>query len=262
MAACFAYELRRQREARGLSQAALAKELYVTRSAIESYENQRNRPDEKFAKQCDGFFGTGLLFQALWFHARREHLNEWLQEYIGHESEATQVHSYQSLYIPGVCQTEAYMRAGAHEKGAAGEEVIAGRLARREILTKNDAPFFFSVVDEAAIRRPVGGPKVMCEQHQHLLDMTGLPNVTIQVVPERTGWYSGLNGALVLLTKADGSRMGYVEAQLGGRLIEDPHEVTGLGVMFDQIRAKAMSEEDSRALIRRIMERMGDDPVA
>jgi transcriptional regulator with XRE-family HTH domain len=262
MADCFAYELRRQRQARGLSQDSLAKELYVTRSTVQAYESVRNRPDEEFAKRCDTFFGTGQLFQALWFHSRREHLNEWFEEYKGHELESTQIHSYQPLNIPGLLQTEDYMRAGAKDKGAEAEAVVADRLLRREILTKENAPFFFAVIDEAAIRRPVGGWRVLCEQLEHVLEMSELPNVSIQVVPETTGWYSGLDGALVLLTKRNGARVGYVEAQFGGRLIEDPAEVTGLGILFDQIRGKATSEEASLALIRSTLERMGDDRVA
>jgi len=76
------------------------------------------------------------------------------------------------------------------------------------------------------------------------------------------GWYFGLDGAIVLLTKPDGSRVGFVEAHLGGRLVEDPSEVARLGLLFDQIRGKALSEEASHALIRTTMETMSDDQVA
>jgi hypothetical protein len=82
------------------------------------------------------------------------------------------------------------------------------------------------------------------------------------VVELSGGWYFGLSGAIVVLTKPDACRVGYVEANFGGRLIEDPCEVVRLGLRFDQIRGRALSEADSRALIRTAMETMSDDQVA
>lgn len=263
MRALLAYTIRLFREQRGLSQDQLAKELYATRASIQAYESQRNRPDEDFCKRLDDYFGTGELFQGLWHHARREHLHEWFEAYIAHDNEATQIRTFQPMNIPGPLQTEGYMRAGEVARAKDAEEVSAGRLARRDRLTKDeDAPVFFAVLDESALSRSVGGAAVMKEQLQFLLDMGELPNVTIQVVRERTGWYDGFDGAMVLLTKFDGGSVGYVEAQFGGRLIEDRAEVMGLGIRFDQIRAKALSEDGSRALIRKTMEAIRDDPVA
>jgi hypothetical protein len=82
------------------------------------------------------------------------------------------------------------------------------------------------------------------------------------VVQERTGWYRGMNGAIVLLTKPDRAVVGYVEAQLGGRLIEDPAEVIELTLRFDQIGVKGLSDDASRDLIFNTMEAMRDDPLA
>ena len=76
MRAQLAYTLRLMREARSMSQNDLAKELYATRETIAAYESRRNRPDEDFCKKLDEFFGTGEMFQGLWHHAKREHLNE------------------------------------------------------------------------------------------------------------------------------------------------------------------------------------------
>jgi transcriptional regulator with XRE-family HTH domain len=262
MKAQLAYTLRALRTMKGLSQDQLAKELYATRESIAAYESGRNRPNAEFCEKLDEFFGTGEMFQSLWDHAHREHLREWLEAYIGHEAEASQIRTFQSNYIPGLLQTEAYMRASS-DKPEDWEESIARRLARRDILTREDnPPAYFAVLDEAVIRRPIGGAAVMKEQLQHLLDMSELPNVYIQVVPERAGWYPGLDGALVILTKPIRTVVGYVEAQFGGRLIEDPAEVVDLALRFDQIRVKALSEDASRALILNTMETMRDDPVA
>lgn len=254
--------LRAVRTLKGLSQQQLANELYVTRETIAAYESTRNRPDLELCKRLDAHFDTGEVFQGLWHHARREHLPEWFEEYVSHEAEATEIRTFEPLYIPGLLQTEEYMRACSRPH-AVVEEKVAQRLARRDVLTRDvDPVHLFAVIDQAALLRSVGNPQVMRGQLAHLLTMSEQPNVSVQVVTLDDGWYFGLDGALVVLSKSDARRVGYVEAQFGGRLIEDPGEVATLGLRFDHIRGKALSENASRALIRTTMETMQDDPVA
>jgi DNA-binding XRE family transcriptional regulator len=262
MKAQLAHCLRVVRRLRDLSQDQLAKELYATREAIAAYESGRNRPDLEFCKKLDEYFGTEEMFEGLWNHTRGEHLREWLEEYFGHENESAEIRTFQPLYIPGLLQIEGYIRA-TWLPGTVVEEKVVQRLSRRDILTRDDdPPHFFAVIDQAAILRRVGGEDVMREQLRHLLTMSELPNVTVQVVKLYGGWHLGLTGAIMVLTKPDGSRVGFVEAQLGGRLIEHSGEVARLGLRFDQIRSKALSEEASLALIRKTMEALSDDPVA
>ncbi|MUN38503.1 helix-turn-helix domain-containing protein [Actinomadura sp. NEAU-AAG5] len=262
MRAQLAYTLRLMREAKGLSQDALAKELYSTRESVAAYESQRNFPNKEFCKKLDEFFETGELFQGLRHHAQREHLHEWFEAYVAHENESSEIRSVQPLYIPGLLQTEGYMRA-ASPKGRVDEEQIRQRLARREILTRaENQPHLFVVLDEAAILRRSSDESIMREQLQYLLDAGELPRIHIQAMRITDGWHPGLDGALVVLTKSDRDRVGYVEAQFGGRLVQDPAEVTRLGLLFDEIRGHALSEEDTRALIQKTMEAMQHDPVA
>jgi transcriptional regulator with XRE-family HTH domain len=254
--------LRALRTMRGLSQDQLAKEIYATRESIAAYETGRNRPDEDFCKRLDEYFGSGELFQGTWYHAQREHLREWMEAYFEHENESCEIRSFQPMYIPGLLQTEHYIRA-TWLPNTVVEEKVNQRLARRDVLTReNDPPHLFAVIDQAALIRRVGGTGVMREQLKHLLTMSELPNVTIQLVEQDGDWYFGLDGAIVVFNKPDGARLGFVEAQLGGRLIEDPREVARLGLRFDQVRSKALSDEASRSLIRKMMETMNDDPVA
>ncbi|MFC7567122.1 helix-turn-helix transcriptional regulator [Actinomadura namibiensis] len=257
----FAHTLRAMRELRGLSQSALAKELIVTREVIASYENQRNMPDREFCVKADEFFGSGEVFQGLWHHMQREHVASWFELYLPHEAEATAIRTFQPAYVPGLLQTEAYMRADARSQ-TLGDGWIVQRLARAEMLRRDDPPHLFAVMDESVILRAVGGAAVMREQLAHILDMAKRPHVHVQVVRMMDGWYYGLDGAVVVLSKRDQTGAGYVEAQFGGRLIEDPVEVSRLGLRFDEIRGQALNEPDSLALIRRVMEAMQDDPVA
>ncbi|WP_083983908.1 helix-turn-helix domain-containing protein [Actinomadura hibisca] len=258
----FAHTLRVLRELKGLSQSALAKELITTREVIASYENRRNTPDHNFCVKADEFFGTGEMLQGLRHHMQREHVASWFELYLPHEGEASEIRTFQPAYIPGLLQTEAYMRADARPSNLV-EEGITKRLARAKLLRRDDPPHLFAVLDEAVIMRPIGGAAVMREQLAHLLEMAALPHVHIQVVRMTQGWHYGLDGAVVVLAKRDCTRVGYVEAQFGGRLIEDPPEAARLGLMFDEIRGMALSEPASLALIRRVMEAMlDDDPLA
>jgi DNA-binding XRE family transcriptional regulator len=246
---------------KGQTQEQLAKELFLSRESITAYENGRNFPDLETCKQFDTYFGTDELFQSQWTHAQREHVSSWFEDYVAHESQAAQIQAFQPLYIPGLLQTEGYMRSMGYP-GSQTEERIANRLTRRDILMRNHPPYFFAVLDEAVIRRPLGGIEVMREQLQYLLDMSTLPHVSIQVVRGQAGWYAGLNGALVFFVAPDNAVAGYVEAQFGGRLIEDPSEAAGLGLRFALIRGRALSDDATRALIKKTMETMQDDPVA
>jgi transcriptional regulator with XRE-family HTH domain len=256
MAACLAYEIRRHREQHGLSQERLGKELFTSRATIQAYETLDRRPSVAFARQLDEFFGTDLHFRALWHHARREHIADWLQRYISYEAKSRQIKVFQPFVIPGLFQTEAYARA---VEGAGRErdidKPVETRMARQAILTRTDprAPMVWAVLDESVLLRPIGGPKVLREQLAHLLQLMELPNVVIQIVPLSVGAYVGYAGGFLVLSIDEGN-VAYAEAQLGGRLIEDTAEVESLEVRFDLIRAKALSVDSSAELIRSLME--------
>ena len=265
MAAYFAYEIRRHRELRGLSQEQLAKELFSTRATIQAYESQRRRPGPEFAKELDQFFGTDLHFRTLWFHAQREHLKQWLEKYVHHEAQAIQIKTFQPLLVPGLLQTPDYARAVlAAGRGPADEDLVRARLERQAIITREapPAPLIWVVLDEAALLRPMGGRDVMVEQLAHLLDLMRLSNVTIQVVPLAIGAYHGTAGGFQILT-VEGRDIAYADAHLGGRLIEEDAEVEHLKTRYDWIRARALSVDATADLITRTMERFrNEDRVA
>ncbi|WP_243717036.1 DUF5753 domain-containing protein [Actinomadura sp. KC345] len=134
------------------------------------------------------------------------------------------------------------------------DQLVAARTERRKILDQEDPPHVFAIFDEAAIRRPIGNPEVMKEQIQHLIDLTELPNVTIQIVPTARGVYAGLPGAFTILSFQDEPNAVRVEGHVGGQLIDSPAVVRKYGVNFDLIRASAMSAEDSLNYLRTILE--------
>ncbi|MEE6259689.1 helix-turn-helix domain-containing protein [Plantactinospora sonchi] len=143
-----------------------------------------------------------------WWHRYGDVLPHWFQSYLGLETAATLIRTYEVQYVPGLLQTREYARAVvllAHD-GAPAEEIerrVNLRMDRQKILRRPDAPHLWVVVDEAALRRPIGGVDVMRGQIEYLVEASKLPNVTIQVIPFRAGGHAGAGGAFSLLRFPD-----------------------------------------------------------
>jgi DNA-binding XRE family transcriptional regulator len=142
-----------------------------------------------------------------WWQHYGDVLPPWFRTYVDLESAATLIRTYEGQFVPGLLQTDDYMRAlvhGTHLESA--EEVgrrVRLRMARQTLLTREHPPRLWAVVDEAALRRPVGGREVMRGQLERLLDATKLPNVTLQILPFGAGAHSAMVGAFSILRFAD-----------------------------------------------------------
>jgi len=143
-----------------------------------------------------------------WWHGYTDVLPQWFRAYIDLESAAALIRTYEGQFVPGLLQTEQYTRAvmrGAHldDSSEEMERRIALRLTRQRLLTRPDPPRFWAVVDEAALRRPVGNPEVMRAQLERLIDATKLPTVTLQVLPFVAGAHPAMVGAFSILRFSD-----------------------------------------------------------
>ena len=143
-----------------------------------------------------------------WWQHYGDVLPPWFRTYVDLESAATLIRTYEGQFIPGLLQTDDYMRAvvqGAHLEESA-EEVgrrVRLRLARQTLLTREQPPRLWAVIDEAAMRRPVGGREVMRGQLERLIEAAKLPNVTLQVLPFDAGAHPAMLGAFSILRFAD-----------------------------------------------------------
>ncbi|MDX6743393.1 helix-turn-helix transcriptional regulator [Actinocorallia sp. A-T 12471] len=257
----FADTLRVLRQLKGVTQLDVARGIFVARETYTGWENQRALPDNDNCESLDGFFGTGEYVLNLREQCRREHVASWFEAFSEYEAKCRELRSYVPFYIPGALQTEGYIRAIS---GApVDEERLAMRLARKDKLLRPENPaHFFAVIDEAALIRTWRRPAAIREQLASLLEMGALPNVHIQVTRLDVPAHAGGAGALTIATMPDRSRAGWVEAQFGGRLIQDHNEICDLALVFDEIRGVALSEEASLAYIEQIMEMMHGDRVA
>ncbi|MDX6339714.1 MAG: hypothetical protein QOG05_7054, partial [Streptosporangiaceae bacterium] len=215
-----AAELRRLRESAGLTQEDVSERTGKDRSTLYRLENAQQRPQRSTLIQLLDLYGTDqerrtelltLLREAGqrgWMQLDRSDLREIYADYISFESEARSVSDYESLFIPGLLQTEDYARAvirGALPQ-ATEEQVesrVAARMERQALLTRDNPLQLWAIMDEAAARRIVGGPAVMREQLARLRDIAALPNVTVQVIPYEAGAHPGMPGSFIVLEFPD-----------------------------------------------------------
>ncbi|GAA3163943.1 helix-turn-helix transcriptional regulator [Planomonospora alba] len=165
-----------------------------------------------------------------WWHKYGDLLPNWFATYVGLEEAASVIRTYEVQFVPGLLQTSSYartvIRLGYPDvPDAEIERRVHMRMQRQERLAKKDGLRLWAVIDEAALKRPIGGRETMREQLRHLLEVATLPNITIQVMPFRFGMHAAEGGAFSILRfpQSDLSDVVYVE-QLWGALYLDKRE--------------------------------------
>ncbi|MGH3389691.1 MAG: DUF5753 domain-containing protein, partial [Actinomadura sp.] len=203
------------------------------------------------------FFGTGETFQELQPLAAKEGLPGWFRPYADFEHQAGSIRKYEPFVITGLLQNEPYarhvLRPGQRDSDL--DRTVASRLARQAILQRDDPPWLVLLIRESALREVVGGPELMKEQLQYVLDAMREPSINVRVVPAGAPVYP--SGGFTIFSFEDGPDVGYVEAVNGhGHVIESASGVEGLKVTFDLASFVALPPEASEGLIRDIMEGM------
>ncbi len=185
--------------------------------------------------------------------------------YIGLESEAAAIQTFEPQNVPGLLQNEGYARASiqgglVRPDPDEVERRVRARMERQELLERANPPQIWAVLDEAVIRRPVGGAAVMRDQLQHLVDITTRPNanVTVQVLPMALGSHPGMNGAFVLLGFPDPQDrpVVYLETATDGLYLEETPDIERYTLMFKHLVARALGPDESRAMIIEIVDQL------
>ncbi|MEU9554706.1 helix-turn-helix domain-containing protein [Streptomyces fumanus] len=260
MAALFGTRVRRLRLAAGMTQAELGAKAHVVSSRIAQIERVCGaRPTLELARALDRVLGADELLVELWPYVYREAFPDWARVFIALSERATVVREYAAHVVPGLLQTEEYARAvlsvGTTLTGAAHlEERLSARMERQERLRGADRPELWVVLDEAVLRRPIGGRAVMREQLARLLSVADERHITVQVLPFDQGEHDAMGGSLTLLTLPDGSTAAYTEGAHYGQLIEDSAEVGRFALTYDRLRAVALPPLMSLDMIRSVME--------
>lgn len=213
--------LRRLREAEGITRADAGWEIRSSESKISRLELGRVSFKERDVEDLLSLYGiddgeerSRLLELAReannpgWWHRFGDVLPNWFQSYLGLEATASLIRTYEVQFIPGLLQTREYARGVVllGHSGAGPREIehrVNLRVSRQKILTRKDPSRFWCVVDEAALRRPIGSREVMREQLETMIKLNELPNVQVQIIPFQSGGHAAAGGAFTMLRFPD-----------------------------------------------------------
>ncbi|TDQ53571.1 helix-turn-helix domain-containing protein [Actinorugispora endophytica] len=264
-------ELRRLRENAGLTGEEAAERMSWSGSKLSRIERGQvssNSDDVRDLLELYAVTDPGIT-QALillaresrrrgWWHVYGDVMPERFDVYLGLEPEAHALRFYHPQLVPGLFQTQEYTRAllEAHPAPVEPHEVSRRtelRLRRQALLTKEDPPNVWVVLDEAAVHRVIGGPIVMAEQLQHLDRMSRLSHITLQVLPFDRGAHPGLNGAFDILEFREpdiyAPRLVHLENLTSSLYVEKAKEVRFYSVAFEHLRTAALHPEETRGLL-------------
>jgi transcriptional regulator with XRE-family HTH domain len=197
--------------------------------------------------------------QTPWWRGYADFAPSTLLELIDYENAASSISQFESMFVPGILQTEAYALAvlrAAYGEGSPAERVPALvdlRTRRRELLSSEGAPSCSFIIDEAVIRRLVDSPAVMSRQLVQLVSLAGLPNVTIRVVPFSAGLHPGMRGPFKVIEFDDepDEDIAFLEGPRGDFISDDPQEAKRYLETFERIAQLALGESESVGLLRK-----------
>jgi transcriptional regulator with XRE-family HTH domain len=258
----YGYELRRAREAAGLTQKQLGAIVFCTGSLIGQIETTLKVPTREFSERVDAALGTDGVFSRLVGLVLRSQLPSWFQPYAEMEAKAAYISTFQAQLVDGLLQTSGYAAAVLGIRDDTDlDGRVAARLDRQRALDRKLPPVTWVVLSEAVLHQEVGGREVMREQLAHLLTMRNRPWVKVQVLPFEAGAHTGLMGSFAHLRFKSDPDIIYTEDFVQGHMTANPEAVREGSVRYDQLQAAALSVEDSARLIARVLEeRYGNEP--
>jgi transcriptional regulator with XRE-family HTH domain len=261
-------ELRSLRTASGLTREEVVERTGINSVTMYRIEHARVRPQTRTLRTLLDLYGVekeqqaelvALLRDARergWLHPYQSELPEQYMTFIGFEGEAESASNYESLFVPGLLQTEDYARAVITGvlPFASRDEVerrVEVRMERQQVLRGDNPLQLWGIVDEAALRRQVGSPAGMRAQFRHIMEASELPNVTFQVIPFDGGAHAGMPGSFIVLqfTEEAIPDVIYIDSMAGDLFLEAESDVRRYKLVFEHLRAVSASPDASRALL-------------
>ncbi len=267
-------QLRRLREANGITRDEAGYAIRASGSKISRMELGRVSFKERDVVNLLEMYGVtddtermalvDLARQANspgWWHKYGDVLPDWFQVYVGLEEAASLIRLYEVQFVPGLLQTADYARAVVTlgQPGASAAEVehrVGLRVARQELLSKPGAPRLWAVVDEAALRRPIGGREVMRAQLERLIEVTREPNITLQVVPFSSGGHAAEGGAFTILRfpEVDLPDVVYVEQLTSSLYLDKRDDVERYTEVMERLSVESESPEQTTEILGKMLE--------
>ncbi|MFF1507097.1 helix-turn-helix domain-containing protein [Streptomyces sp. NPDC058326] len=251
-------QLRLRREAVGMRAVELGTATGYGEDLIYKIESGKRIPRPEFLDKADEVLGAGGLLSAMKEDVAKVRYPKKVRALAKMEAKAVELGVYECNIIAGLLQTPEHARAvieAAQPPYSQGdvERMVAARVARQIIFDRDPAPALSFVLEEAPLRRPLGGTMVWQRQLEHLLEVGRLRNVTLQVMPMSCEVHSGLDGRIELLKFTDGTAVGRSDGAFGGRPVSDLRQLRILELRYGTIRAQALPPRESLALIEQLL---------
>ncbi|MBT3165447.1 helix-turn-helix domain-containing protein [Streptomyces sp. Vc74B-19] len=254
----FGRQLKLLRTRAGLERAEFGKRVGYSADSVASIEQGRRIPQPQFIEQADEVLGAGGVLTALKEEVGRARYPAYFRDAARLEARATGLNLYAVYAVPGLLQTVDYARAIFQmQRPLLSDEVIEqrleARLARREVFNRRPAPLMSFVIEEAVLRRPLGGPQVMREVLEQILLTGQLRYVEVQVMPTDREDNAALGGPFTLIDTDKGQRIAYAEVQDDSRLYTEVARVRELEARYGILRSQALTPRESSAFIEKLM---------
>ncbi|GAQ54706.1 helix-turn-helix domain-containing protein [Streptomyces acidiscabies] len=253
MATTYGEWLKEARTAKGWTQQQLADAAIMSRSHIAAIENGTRYPSEEDAKRLDQALGTGNVL-ATFRPGQKGDVPDWFERARQLEQQATNIRVFGLSYVPGLLQTEEYARSvidSGYPRRSEDErhKAVVTRLERAKLLEDPLTPELWALLDEAVIRRPVGGPRVMADQLAHIVALAESGRIRVNVLPFGTP-HSLLEGLAMLMWFADQPPVAYTEGLRTGTVHDSPAMVEEIQGAYALALSEAQPLQQSLALLR------------
>ncbi|MFD9819446.1 helix-turn-helix domain-containing protein [Streptomyces violascens] len=253
----FGRQMKRFRVRAGMDRAQLGSRTGYSASTIASYEQGRRIPSGKFIRQVDEVLGADEVLTELIEEMERAQFPAFFQDAAALEKKAVELHVYDTHVLSGLLQTEDCARAVfTMRRPLLDEETIeqrvAARMARQEIFARAPSPTISFVLEEAVLRKPLGGRAVWRGQLEQILLRGHQRNVQIQVMPNDREDHAGLSGPFILIETSKERRIAYVEAYKHSRLYTDRPTVRELEEQYGILRAQALTPRESLEFVEKL----------
>ncbi|MFJ7339943.1 Scr1 family TA system antitoxin-like transcriptional regulator [Streptomyces sp. NPDC101110] len=247
-------ELRLRRTAARLTQEELGDQVVCSPTLISHFEAGRRLPKPDDARRIDRALGTDGFF-ARWLEDLENTYDPRFAAAAELERQATLIQQFALALVPGLLQTPSYARAvfAAYRPTTTDQELdrkVVIRTERARILDGPSAPVIWTLLDEAVLRRAVGGPQVMTEQLHKIADLAESRRIRLHVLPYRVGAHPLMESLLTLMSFEDSAPVAYVDAFETGRLMDDPALVSACQTAYALALSDALSQQESLALVR------------
>jgi len=251
-------QLKLRREATGMRAAEFGVAVGYGEDLVYKVEGGKRIPRQEYLDRADEVLGAGGLISAAWEDVKKVRYPKSVRQLGKLEAQAVEIGVYECNIVAGLLQTPGHARSviQAAQPPYSPDDVermVAARLARQSVFERDPAPSIHFVLEEAPLRRQIGGTMMWRQQLERLLEVGRLNSVTLQVMPTNTEAHPGLDGRIELLKFPDGTAVGRSDGLFNGRPVSDPKQLRILELQYGTIRAQALPPRESLAFIEKLL---------